>query len=155
MSTASIDRPQTVESVTVLQVGKFGIRVDEKNWYGVNDPVTPQQFEAGEGYRVAVVTSKTGKKYISEILGQEEKHVASAPPQASVSPSNPKPLTSTPVTPSKLDEKSIQIQRQGLYQAALQSPVLSQFVTGNNVTEYLNLVRAAAEAGIAFVAERP
>jgi primosomal protein N' len=150
MATASVERPQSVESITVLQVGKFGVRVDEKTWLGVNDPVTPQQFQVGLGYRVAVVTSKTGKKYVNEIIGQEEKQEA---PKASVATPAVQPKAQTTTTPSKLDAKDKRIVRQGLYQAALHSPVLSQFVTGNNVTEYLELVKQVANEGIKFVTE--
>ena len=49
----------------------MGCRVDEKTWFGVNEPLTPSNFVPNEGYKVSVIVSKTGKKYISEILGTE------------------------------------------------------------------------------------
>lgn len=145
-------RPTVVENIQVLQVGKFGVRVDEKTWFGVNEPLTPAHFVPNEGYKVSVTVSKTGKKYINEILGTEVKGPTVAP--AAAAPSTltpPAPVTSTPVVSQKLDEKSIQIQRQGLYQAALQSPALAQWAVSQN--EYLALVRQAADAGIAYVRE--
>jgi hypothetical protein len=81
---ATTERPKTVENIKVLQVGKYGVRVDEKTWFGVNEPLTPTHFQVGEGYKVSVTASKTGKKYINEILGQEvqESAPAAAPAQA-------------------------------------------------------------------------
>lgn len=157
MAYKAAERPVVVENIQVLQVGKYGVRVDEKTWFGVNEPLTPSHFVPNEGYKVSVVVSKTGKKYISEILGQE---VAAAPapaPAAVATPAAPatskaEAPVSAPVTTQKLDEKSIQIQRQGLYQAALQSPALAQWAM--NPEEYLAMVRKVAEAGIKFVAER-
>ncbi len=79
-------RPTTVENIQVLQVGKYGVRIDEKTWFGVNEPLTPSHFIPNEGYKVSVTVSKTGKKYINEILGHEEKQDAqptiSAPTEA-------------------------------------------------------------------------
>src|SRR5260221_369863 len=75
-------RPTTVENITVLQVGEYGVRVGEKTWFGVNEPLTPSHFAPNEGYKVSVTVSKTGKKYICEILGREEKQEAAAPATA-------------------------------------------------------------------------
>jgi hypothetical protein len=151
---ATTTRPTVVENIQVLQVGKYGVRVDEKTWFGVNEPLTPSHFVPNEGYKVSVVVSKTGKKYINEILGTEVHSEAAAVPATTAvpAPSRAEPAASAPLTMTKLDEKSIQIQRQGLYQAALQSPVLAQWAI--NMAEYLALVRKAAEEGIKFVAER-
>lgn len=49
------------------------------------------------------------------------------------------------------DAKGRQISRQGLFQAALQSPALMQFTP--DIDSYLVLVRKVAEAGLAFVNE--
>ena len=152
MTTKAAERPTLVENIQVLQVGKYGVRIDEKTWYGVNEPLTPSSFALG-GYKISLVVSKTGKKYINEILGAEV--VASAPvvaaaPVIAAPVVQPKPIENK-ATPLKFDDKSIQIQRQGLYQAALQSPALPQWAL--NVTEYLSLVRQVADAGIAYVRE--
>ena len=154
------NKPTVVENIQVLQVGKYGVRIDEKTWFGVNEPLTPSHFVPNEGYKVSVVVSKTGKKYISEILGKEVAQAAAPAPAPVVTPKVAAPVVDTAraerYTPkaetSKLDEKSIQIQRQGLYQAALQSPAIAQWAV--NIDEYLALVRKVADAGIAYVAER-
>jgi len=47
--------------------------------------------------------------------------------------------------------KDVRISRQGLFQAALQSPALMQYAV--DMDAYLALVRKVAEAGLAFVNE--
>jgi hypothetical protein len=157
----------TVENINVLQVGKYGVRVDDKTWYGVNEPLTPTHFAPNQQYKVSISISKTGKKYIKEVLGVSEtaQVPVAAPAPTSVEP----PKVSTPVDTeraervtgamrevdtsksSKLDLKTIQIQRQGCWQAAIQSPALTTWAV--STTEYLALVRQAAEAGVRFVNE--
>jgi hypothetical protein len=75
-------KPTLVENIQVLQVGKYGVRIDEKTWFGVNEPLTPSHFVPNEGYKVSVTVSKTGKKYINEIIGQEQKADAPAEQKA-------------------------------------------------------------------------
>lgn len=82
MGTGTTERPKTTENITVYQVGQYGVRVDEKTWFGVNSPLTPQHFVPDTGYKVAVTVSKTGKKYIAEILGTEDKSATVAPAPA-------------------------------------------------------------------------
>lgn len=166
-------KPTVVENIQVLQVGKYGVRIDEKTWFGVNEPLTPSHFVPNEGYKVSVVISKTGKKYINEILGQEEKQeaVATAPAPAPVAaPAASKveapvsaPATTTPATknPTRagfgqpLTDYDLQIQRQisraGVMQAALTSPALAQWTT--SIDEYLSLVRKAADFAFKYVGE--
>lgn len=163
-------KPTVVENINVLQVGKFGVRVDEKTWFGVNEPLTPSHFVPNEGYKVSVTVSKTGKKYINEIIGVEAKVAAPAPAPVATAP-----VTQTAAAPAtkttaaertsdrptragfgqQLTEYDMQIQRQisraGVYQAALNSPALAQWCT--NIEEYLGLVRKAADAGIKYVNE--
>jgi uncharacterized protein YecE (DUF72 family) len=171
MAYKAAERPVVVENIQVLQVGKYGVRVDEKTWFGVNEPLTPSHFVPNEGYKVSVVVSKTGKKYISEILGQE---VAAAPAAAPVpvaapaAPATPKaeapvsaPVTTSAKNPTRagfgqpLTDYDVQIQRQisraGIYQAALNSPALAQW--SMNVEEYLALVRKVADAGVKYIGE--
>jgi ribosomal protein L12E/L44/L45/RPP1/RPP2 len=169
-------KPTAVENIQVLQVGKYGVRVDEKTWFGVNEPLTPSHFVPNEGYKVAVVVSKTGKKYINEILGQEVTQAASAPaaaptsaPAATAAPATskaeaPKPAPATTTAtknPTRsgfgqpLTDYDLQIQRQisraGVVQAALMSPALAQWAV--NIDEYLALVRKAADFGFKYVSE--
>jgi hypothetical protein len=149
----------SVENITVLQVGKYGVRVDEKTWYGVNDPLTPSHFAPGQSYKVAISVSKTGKKYIKEVVGVTEASPSSPAPAApKVDTERAERITSAIQQTSapkaekpKLDIKTIQIQRQGLYQAALQSPALTTWAI--SVDEYLAIVRKVADAGVAYVNE--
>jgi len=105
MGTGTTERPTTIENIKVLQVGKFGVRIDEKTWFGVNQPLTPQHFQVGEGYKVSATTSKTGKKYICEILGTEVKN--DVPSHTVTPPSTPAP-TPTPATdPVKVAEAAL------------------------------------------------
>ena len=174
MAYKAAERPVVVENIQVLQVGKYGVRVDEKTWFGVNEPLTPSHFAPNSGYKVSVVVSKTGKKYISEILGTEVAQ-ASAPaatpapaPVATAAPAAPKaeapvsaPVTTNAKNPTRagfgqpLTDYDMQIQRQisraGIYQAALNSPALAQW--SMNVEEYLALVRKVADAGVKYIGE--
>lgn len=171
MANATTDRPKLIENITVLQVGKYGVRVDEKTWFGVNEPLTPQNFVPNQSYKVAVTVSKTGKKYISELVGVEA--TASAPAAAPVAvaapvvAAAPSPAVAAMQTNSStknptrsgfgtpLTDYDVAIQRQisraGIYQAALNSPALAQWAV--NVDEYLALVRKAADAGMKYVNE--
>jgi len=105
MSTATTERPKTVENIKVLQVGKFGVRVDEKTWFGVNEPLTPTHFNVGMGYKVSVTTSKTGKKYINEIIGQEDMQEAPAA-QAPTATSDPVKAAEAALAKAKADAKA-------------------------------------------------
>lgn len=61
----------TKETITVSFTAKFGPNVNGA-WYNV-DPksgLRPDQFEKGKTYDVLVNVSKTGKKYIQQIIGE-------------------------------------------------------------------------------------
>lgn len=161
------NRPTGVENITVHQVGKYGVRIGESLWYGVNEPLTPQNFIPGGGYKVSVTVSKTGKKYIQEILGVEAAQESVAPasptpvPKAKVEEKRTTPTTSSSGNPTRagfgqpLTDYDVAIQRQisraGVYQAALNSPALAQWAV--SIDEYLALVRKAADAGVKYIAE--
>lgn len=172
MATKSAERPTLVENIQVLQVGKYGVRVDEKTWFGVNEPLTPSHFVPNQGYKVSVVVSKTGKKYIGEILGTEVAQEAQAPttapvaaPAASKAETKPAPAPASTSAPTKnptragfgqpLTDYDLHIQRQisraGVMQAALASPAIAQWTT--NIDEYLALVRKAADFAFKYVGE--
>ena len=158
MSTVTTERPKTVENLKVLQVGKFGIRVDEKTWFGVNEPLTPSHFSVGASYKVSVTTSKTGKKYVNEIIGVDVAvpsvqtvPVVDTTTAVSTNTVQRKDMTISSASSTVMDLKTRQIQRQGSFQAALQSPFLGQ--TATNITEYLLFVRQAAEAAVQFINE--
>lgn len=166
-------RPTVVENIQVLQVGKYGVRIDEKTWFGVNEPLTPSHFVPNEGYKVSVTVSKTGKKYINEILGQEQKQdapAAAAPaPAPAVQASQTEAPKTTPAEAVKsavgnptragfgqpLTDYDMKIQRQisraGVIQAALTSPALAQWSV--NIDEYLALVRKVADFAFKYVGE--
>ncbi len=164
-------KPTAVENIQVLQVGKYGVRIDEKTWFGVNEPLTPSHFVPNEGYKVSVTVSKTGKKYINEIIGQEQKAEVTAPaptPAATAAPATTKaeekhtaPVASTGKNPTRsgfgtpLTDYDLAIQRQisraGVVQAALASPALAQWAV--NDTEYFALVRKAADFAFKYVNE--
>lgn len=151
----------TVESIAVLQVGKYGVRVDDKNWYGVNEPLTPSHFIPQHSYKVSISVSKTGKKYIKEVLGVAETAASAPAPAPAVEAKTEvdheraervvKAIQASDVPKAKLDSKDVRIQRQGCWQAAIQSPALTTWAV--NPEEYLALVRQAAEAGVKFVNE--
>jgi phage tail sheath protein FI len=166
MSAATTERPKTVENIKVLQVGKFGVRVDEKTWFGVNEPLTPTHFQVGEGYKVSVTASKTGKKYINEILGQEVQDAPKASAPASQAASQPAQAQATQTTKADapapiragfgqpLTAYDLAVQRQisraGVWQAAAQAPITGM---ATNVDEYLSFVRKIADAGMKYVTE--
>lgn len=95
MPSATTKRPSVVENITVLQIGDFGVRVDEKNWYNTNEPLKPTAFVVNQSYKVSLSVAKSGKKYINEIVG-----VADAAPAASAPAETAKaaaPATDDPV----------------------------------------------------------
>lgn len=166
MTNKSVERPTVVENIHVLQVGKFGVRVDEKTWFGVNEPLTPENFVANNGYKVSVVVSKTGKKYINEIIGVAEETSSHEAPKASAPA--PAPETKMKTAPSgtksanptragfgqQLTDYDMAVQRQisraGVWQAAAQAPITGM---ATNVDEYLSFVRKIADAGMLYVTE--
>lgn len=142
------------ETITVAQISKYGVRVGDA-WYNVNAPLTPANFLPNKTYTVGIRVSKTGKKYISEIVQSDAPAVAAAPAPVKVDadPERTQRVINAVKGPSVSDDnKRNDIQRQGLFQAALQSPGLVSWAT--NVDEYLAFVRQAAEAGIKFVNEK-
>jgi len=173
MPYATQKRPEIVENITVLKIGEFGVLVDEKTWFGVNEPLTPQSFTKGSSYKVSVTVSKTGKKYVSAILGVEDNEApapattakAAAPAATAPKAESKAPAKSTATDKDKnptragfgqpLTDYDMAVQRQisraGIYQAALSSPVLGQWVA--NADEYIALVRKVADAGIEYIKE--
>lgn len=135
-----------VENITVLQVSKYGVRVGDQ-WYNVNAPITPSNFLPNKTYSVSIRVSKTGKKYISEILGNE-----GVSAQPAVDHERAERVTEAAKAKDAGPDKDTRIQRQGLYQAALQSPGLVSWAT--NIDEYLAYVKQAAVAGLDFVNDR-
>jgi hypothetical protein len=168
MSSATTERPTSMENIKVLQVGKFGVRVDEKTWFGVNAPLTPTHFAVGSGYKVSVTVSKTGKKYINEIVGVEEAGQAQAAAPAT-SPATA-PVESDPVKAAEaaLAKAKAEVEAKAkaaaalpasaprttstgkdkiitmlaLYKSALENPAIAQWAT--NPDEHIGLIRKYA-----------
>lgn len=171
MAQSTAARAVTVENITVHQVGKFGVRVDEKTWFGVNEPLTPSHFMPNEGYKVSVTVSKTGKKYINEILGQEQKQdapAAEAPTPAPAAKTEVPKMTPAEAVKTVIDRPTrsgfgtpltaydLQIQRQinrsSNWNAACDlGSALSQFTV--NTTELKALIREFADAGVKYTNE--
>lgn len=61
------------------------------------------------------------------------------------------PKADKPMTRSDWDSKDRRISRQGLFQAALQSPALMQYAP--TLEDYIALVVRTADAGLAYVNE--
>lgn len=83
------------------------------------------------------------RKAVVELIAKEAAKPAPIPVAA-------KPPTS-PYPQQYGDAKGRQISRQGLFQAALQSPAIMQYCP--DLPAYLIMVREVAEAGLAFVNE--
>lgn len=130
------------ETLSVAQVGEFGIRVGDE-WYGVNEPLEPSDFVGGKTYDVLVKRGKPsekypqGKKYIAQVVGENTPTTAS------------KIATSAAQSNNVNDAKGTRILRQGVYQATLQSPALAGFAATPD--EYLALVKTTAEKVITFI----
>ncbi len=90
--------------------------------------------------------------------------IVDAPMQQAISETNSKPAqpekfeshraagsADKPMTRTDWDSKDRRISRQGLFQAALQSPALMQY--SPTLEGYLDLVRKTAEEGLKFVNE--
>jgi hypothetical protein len=183
MSAATTKRPKTVENIKVLQVGKFGVRVDEKTWFGVNEPLTPTHFQVGEGYKVSVTASKTGKKYINEVLGQEEKQeeqdqdapkqddavkaaeavLAKAKANAEAKAKETQTTTTKADAPKAiragfgqpLTEYDLAVQRQISRAGIYQAALQSPAAVqwATNLDEYVSNVRKLADSGMKYVQE--
>lgn len=141
------------ETITVLQISKYGVRVGDQ-WYNINQPLSPTNFLPNKTYTVGVKISKNGKKYISEIVQSDSDTSVPAPSKPVIDHERAARVVTAIKGPSvSMDpDKERRIQRQGCYQAALQSPGLVSWAT--NIDEYLAFVRQAAEAGVAFVNEQ-
>lgn len=63
------------EIIIVLQSGKWGPKIGNE-YYGINDPLTPENFVAGKSYEVLISRGKptekypAGKKYIAQIINE-------------------------------------------------------------------------------------
>lgn len=147
MPTKIADRPTTVDNITVLQVGKYGVRVDEKTWYGINEPLTPESFTKDLSYKVSVVTSKTGKKYINEILGQEVTDSAKSAAPATGTP-DPVKAAEAALAKAKSDAEAA-AKAQAIKDQSPNGPVPVRAGFGQPLTAYdLSIQRQISRAGV-------
>lgn len=139
MSTATL----TKETITIGQIGKFGVKVGDV-WYGIKkDTLKPTDFVAGQTYEVLTEPwSKNGKSgvNIAQVVGQNA--------VASVQVSAPRVSSNQPSV-----NKDQRILWQGLVQAAAQSPALAS-LPFTNINEYIASVKEAATQLVAFVEEK-
>lgn len=150
----------TKETITISYVGKFGPSVDGV-WYNVDQKsgLKPGQFEKGKTYTVLVSVSKTGKKYIQQIIGESNE----AAPEVREEKSGDDKILQAPITTASSGGSSLTYSTYGkrdfeaeargkvacaAYTAALQSPGLAMYATSKE--EYLKIVAEAALAAIEF-----
>lgn len=144
------------ETITVklVHTGKWGksLLVGE-SWYNFDKKggLTGDEFEKNKTYTVLVNESKTGKKYISQIVADEVKEEPKGEPEVDVE-------AAKRVHAKKEDKKEVDwdaVNRGKVacvqFEAALQSPGLAMYATSKE--EYLKLVKEAAELGIKFTWE--
>lgn len=160
------------ETITVKYVndGKWGKSVlAGETWYNIDKKsgLTGDEFEKGSTYTILVNESKTGKKYISQIIagGRVEacpdgSEVIVPVPKVkagddkilkdpNINPSNGTPYG--PLHPKKeVDWDAVNRGKVACvqFEAALQSPGLAMYATSKE--DYLKLVKEAAELGIKF-----
>lgn len=137
-----------VATLTVDQVTKYGFKSgNEYVSLSQKSGLKPENFVPGRSYELDLYVAPSGKKYVNRIVGPSNTSSA-----AVVAPQRIVEVKSAPIVNDAEANKRRDIQRQGLYQAALGSPVLGQWAM--SFEEYLSLVRAAAEAGVSFVNEK-
>lgn len=151
------------ETITVTLVAKYGPKVQDQ-WYSLSPKsgLTPANFQAGKTYQVLVYTSKTGKKYINQIVGEDRVDskalLESKEYQQGVSGViNQVVRTPEPVKASKFSGRDFDAEARGKvacasWAAALSSPALAMYAL--NKEDYLTLVETVADKMSKKVFER-
>lgn len=142
------------ETIIISAAGKFGPKVGNE-YYGINDPLRPEQFETGKSYQVLMKRGKPtdkypkGKAYISQIIG--ELGAPQTAPQTSPTPTKTVDSgTTVKVDYDKRDtDKNKRILVQGIVQAVVQSPVLAAIASTEK--ELVEVVKAVSKNLIQFV----
>lgn len=134
------------ETITVTYVAKYGPKVGEE-WYNLSPKsgLIPSNFVVGKTYQVLVYTSKTGKKYINQIVGE-----ATELPKAEPKVETPKdePVAERKVSYAKPAGRDFDAEARGKvacasWAAALSSPALAMYAL--NKEDYLTLVETVAD----------
>lgn len=145
------------ETITISFPGKYGPNING-TFYNVDQKsgIDPQSFEKGKTYDVLVQVSKTGKKYIKQIVGANSTPTpVQAPIVQDVKPGDDKVLEVIKKESKKevdWDKKTAQIQAQGCVQAAVQSPGLQMLLT-STYEEYWKNVERLAKDMMKFIQE--
>lgn len=106
------------ETITVTYSAKYGPKIGDV-FYSLSPKsgLTPKNFEVGKTYQVLVYTSKTGKKYINQIVG-EGTAVLNGVPTNTISAQTTEKLEDKPSLPPAKEildnEKPSQIESLGL-----------------------------------------
>jgi hypothetical protein len=147
------------ETIIVTYVGQFGPRCGEQ-WYGLSPKsgLTKDNFEKGKTYQVLVYTSKAGKKYINQIVGEQEVTPPSAPLVADVGTANKEVIVEKGIVnpktgtyfqgATKFTGRDFDAEARGKvacasWAAALSSPALAMYAL--NKEDYLTLVETVAD----------
>lgn len=166
----------TKETITVQFPGKFGPNVNGV-FYSIDQKsgIKPEAFEKGKTYSVLVRSSESGKKYITQIVGEDTGvSFAKSEPAPLKGPAVTLNVADQPGTTSVLpivkpgDDKILHKMKEetkkketdwdgiargkvacALFGDALKSPGLAMYATSRE--EYLKIVTEVTEAGIAFV----
>lgn len=154
----------TKETIVVEFPAKYGPRVNGE-FYNIDQKsgLKPEQFEKGKTYTVLINISKTGRKYITQIVAEEVKLTPSAGNTGLVIPD-------TTVKPG--DDKLLEVDRERAKRitgtrdfdaetagkiacacicAAVSSPGLAMYAT--SLKEYVQIVKDTAEGMIEKVVE--
>lgn len=147
------------ETITIERNGNWGPMVGGV-YYGLNEPLTKDNFVVGNNYEVLVKQSNptpkypTGKKYITQIIGevqpQQPLSVSSTVAKQTVTPKAA--VTSGFSKPRDFDAEARGKTRAQQHAAALMSPAIAGLQI-NNIEDLLAHVRRAADEGVAYTFE--
>lgn len=135
------------KNIVVETVGPYGIKAEGK-WFNLNDNMKDFKFEKGKTYHISFSPTAKGKNYIYSAEAVEKQQSQAVEQKADAH----NVVKAQDDYLKKLDDKSEQIKRQGLIQAALQSPALPAFA--EDPESYWNLVVDFANRGVAYVEKR-
>ncbi len=160
--------PLEKQTITIERVGQWGPMANGQ-YYGFNEPLTPNDFVVGDTIDVlvkrAAPTEKypQGKLYIVQIVGNAAPVAPSLPKAAELMRDEIQPVAQIAAKEAKAairpgsyndvnDPKSIRILRQGVFQHALVSPALAtlQF---KNADGFLELVKEVSEKVIKLIVD--
>lgn len=158
-----------METVVIQGKGPKMLKLADGRFVGVSKPLTLDAFERGNSYSVEITKNgrfenivklgdtagaPTKTAVVAENGYLVNQAVASVPNAKPYSPklADYKPANANGLSKEEWAAKDERISRQGLYQAALQSPIVANLcLTVDGLDKALALVRQAAEDGLDFV----